>query len=235
MPDPAFAMVLAAGLGTRMRPLTETTPKAMLKVAGRPLLDHAIDRCVEGGAKRVVVNVHHLSDQIETHLAQKTTPRIVVSFENTRLMDTGGGVRRALPLLGPAPFLVLNADAIWTGPAPARALADAWAAADVDALLLLVPRERAAAYDRPGDFDLDAQGRPARRTGETAAYVYTGAQMLRPETIGAFQDGEPFSMNRVWDALLRRGRLGAVVQEGGWVDVGTPAGLEAAEAALAAA
>lgn len=235
MPDPAFAMVLAAGLGTRMRPLTETTPKAMLRVAGRPLLDHAIDRCVEGGAKRVVVNVHHLSAQIESHLERMTTPRIVLSFEDRRLMDTGGGVRRALPLLGPSPFYVLNADAVWTGPSPTRALADAWDAAGVDALLLLVPRERAAAYDRRGDFDLDAAGRLRRRAGETAGYVYTGAQILRPEAIGAFRDGEPFSMNVVWDALMQRGRLGAVVHDGGWVDVGTPAGLEAAEAALAAA
>jgi MurNAc alpha-1-phosphate uridylyltransferase len=228
-------MVLAAGLGTRMRPLTDATAKALLPVAGRTLLDRAIDAAVAGGARRVVVNVHHFAEKVRAHLAARAAPPIVVSDETGELLETGGGVRRALPLLGPAPFFALNADAVWTGAAPCAELAAAWDAARMDALLLLVAREDARGYTRPGDFLLGADGRPARR-GEAASapYVYTGAQIIAPGAFADAPDG-PFSTNLVWDRLLAARRLFAVVHRGAWVDVGTPAGLAEAEAALAEA
>jgi MurNAc alpha-1-phosphate uridylyltransferase len=232
---PEAAFVLAAGLGTRMRPLTDTRPKALLEVGGRTLLDRAIDRATEGGARRVVVNVHHFADMMLAHLAARITPEIAVSDERDALLETGGGVRKALPLLGPAPFYTLNADAIWTGPAPLPALAAAWDPARMDALLLLVPRERARSYARAGDFFLGADGRPERRgAAEAAPFVHTGAQIIKPAAFAGTPVGA-FSTNLVWDRLLAAGRLGAVVHEGDWVDVGAPAGLAAAEAALAEA
>jgi MurNAc alpha-1-phosphate uridylyltransferase len=232
---PATAMVLAAGLGTRMRPLTDATAKALLPVAGRSLLDRAIDAAVEGGARRVVVNVHHFADQVRARLAEREEPEFLISDETEELLETGGGVRRALPMLGPTPFYALNADAIWTGPAPCPALAEAWDPARMDALLLLVARGDARGYTRPGDFTLGPDGRPARRgAADAAPYVYTGAQILAPRAFDGAPDG-PFSTNLVWDHAAASGRLFAVVHRGGWVDVGTPAGLAAAEAALGAA
>jgi MurNAc alpha-1-phosphate uridylyltransferase len=228
---PTVGMVLAAGLGTRMRPLTDSRPKALLPVAGRTLLDRAIDACAAGGARRVVVNVHHFADQMRAHLADRAEPAITISDETDALLETGGGVARALPLLGADPFFAVNADSIWTGPAPCVALAEAWRD-NADALLLLVRRADAVAYTRPGDFDLGHGGVPGRRAGETADYVYTGAQILHPRAMADAPAG-PFSMNLIWDRLLAAGRLRAVVHVGGWVDVGTPAGLAAAEAALA--
>jgi MurNAc alpha-1-phosphate uridylyltransferase len=226
-------MVLAAGLGTRMRPLTDDTAKALLPVAGRSLLDRAIDAAVAGGARRVVVNVHHFADKVRAHLAARTAPPIAVSDETGELLETGGGVRRALPLLGPAPFFALNADAVWIGAAPCAELAAAWDPARMEALLLLVAREDARGYTRPGDFLLGADGRPARRgAAGSAPYVYTGAQIIAPGAFADAPDG-PFSTNLVWDRLLAAGRLFAVVHRGAWVDVGTPAGLAEAEAALA--
>jgi MurNAc alpha-1-phosphate uridylyltransferase len=179
----------------------------------------------------MVVNVHHFAPMMRAHLAARAAPPIAISDESDALLETGGGVVRALPLLGPDPFFAVNADAIWTGPAPCARLAAAWED-DADALLLLVRRADAIAYGRAGDFDLGPDGRPRRRTGETADFVYTGAQIIRP---GAFVDAPAgaFSTNLIWDRLAAAGRLRAVVHHGGWVDVGTPAGLAAAEAALA--
>jgi MurNAc alpha-1-phosphate uridylyltransferase len=230
---PSAGMALAAGFGTRMRPLTDATPKALLRAGGRTLLDRAIDRMAEAGARRVVVNLHHLAAQVRAHLATRAAPEILFSEEFPDILETGGGLRRALPLLGPAPFFALNADAVWTGASPTRALAAAWRPAAMDALLLLVPRDRAAAYTRPGDFAIDPDGRPRRRTGDTAPLVYTGAQIVSPAAFADAPDGA-FSMNLVWDRLAARGRLFAAVHDGGWIDVGTPAGLDAADAALAA-
>jgi MurNAc alpha-1-phosphate uridylyltransferase len=228
-------MVLAAGLGTRMRPLTDGTAKALLPVAGRTLLDRAIDAAVAGGARRVVVNVHHFAEKVRARLADRPSPRIAISDETGLLLETGGGVRRALPLLGPAPFFALNADAVWTGPEPCAALAAAWDPARMDALLLMVARDDARGYARPGDFFPGADGRPTRRGAAPAApLVYTGAQILAPAAFANTPDG-PFSTNLVWDRLLAAGRLFAMVHRGAWVDVGTPAGLAEAEAALAEA
>lgn len=228
---PDTAMILAAGLGTRMGALTRNRPKPLLPVAGRPLIDHALARAAEAGVARIVVNVHWCADQIRAHLAGRD---VAISDETDALLDTGGGVRRALPLLGPGPVYTVNSDAIWTGPAPLPALAAAWDPARHDALLLLVARADARAYTRPGDFHLSGD-RPARRgAAETAAHVFTGAQILRPQVLADFPEA-PFSMNAVWDRLLAAGRLGAVVHRGGWVDVGTPEGLAEADALLTGA
>ena len=234
---PSRAMIMAAGKGTRMGALTRTVPKPMLPVAGRPLIDHALDRAAEGGAQEAVVNLHHLGDQIRAHLSGREAPRVSFSDESEELLDTGGGVRRARPLLGEAPVYVLNSDAIWTGAAPLPALAAAWDETRMDALLHFVRREDAVAYTRAGDFFLEdlegGLGRPVRR-GEAplAPYIYASAQIVRPAAFEGFPPG-PFSTNLVWDRLLAAGRLFALVHEGAWVDVGTPEGLAAAEALLA--
>jgi MurNAc alpha-1-phosphate uridylyltransferase len=225
-------MVLAAGFGTRMRPLTDDRPKALLEVAGRSLLDRALDRAEEAGCRRAVVNLHYRGDMIRRALDRRTRPEIAFSEEPT-ILETGGGVAAALPSLGRDPFLALNADAVWTGPGPAAALAAAWDAEAADALLLLVPRERAIEHHGRGDFQVEPGGRPARRgAAATAPFVFTGAQIVSP---AAFADapGGAFSMNLIWDRLIARGRLRAAIHAGGWVDVGTPAGLAAAEEALA--
>jgi MurNAc alpha-1-phosphate uridylyltransferase len=231
---PQVGMVLAAGLGTRMRPLTDDRPKALLRAGGRALLDRAIDACVAGGARRVVVNVHHFADRMRAHLAARAAPPVAISDETDALLETGGGVVRALPLLGPDPFFAVNADSVWTGGEPCAELAEAWAALpedSADALLLLARREDARAYTRAGDFDMGPADALRRRTGETADYVYTGAQILRPEALAGAPAGA-FSMNVVWDRLLAAGRLRAAVHRGGWIDVGTPSGLAEADAAL---
>jgi MurNAc alpha-1-phosphate uridylyltransferase len=226
-------MVLAAGLGTRMRPLTEGCPKPLLPLAGRPMIDLSLDLAAAAGVRRAVVNLHYLAHMIRAHLEARRTPEIVFSEEQPEILDTGGGIARALPLLGAAPFHVLNSDSVWLGPNPLEVLARAWDPARMDALLLLVARERARAYVRPGDFFLDAEGDTPRRRGLSGAapYVYSGAQIIAP---GAFAGvpGGAFSVNLVWDRLLPEGRLAAVTYPGAWVDVGTPAGLVEAEAAL---
>ncbi len=235
MSGPAVAMVLAAGLGTRMGPLTAACPKPMLSLGGRPMIDLALDRCAEAGVGRAVVNLHYLGHMIRAHLAGRRAPEVVFSEETPEILDTGGGIVQALPLLGAAPFYVVNSDSVWLGPNPLDVLARAWQPERMDALLLLVPRERARAYVRPGDFflDLDAEVGPPRRRGprETAPLVYSGAQIIAPETFRDAPEGA-FSVNRTWDRLLAAGRLAALRYPGGWVDVGTPAGLVEAEAAL---
>lgn len=221
---PDRAMVLAAGFGTRMGALSRDTPKPLLKVAGRTLLDRAIDRCAEVGVDRVVVNAHYLSEKIHAHLDNINSVKIEISDEK-EILETGGGVEAALPLLGDAPFYTVNADAVWAMDAPLDTLRRAWRDADMDALLLLCPVESARAYTRSGDFFLDPDGRPRRR-GEAAEapYVYTGAQIISPRAFAKAQGGA-YSLNVIWNRLAERGRLFACVQTGAWVDVGTPEGL----------
>lgn len=227
-------MVLAAGLGTRMRPLTDTRPKALIEVAGRPLIDHALDRVAAAGIGTAVVNLHYLADMLRAHLAGRRRPRVVFSEERPQLLETGGGIVQALPLLGPAPFVVLNSDAVWGGTDPLGPLLAAWDPARMDALLLLVARGAARGYSRPGDFFLDVEGGRPRRRGAAAEapLVYTGAQMLHPRAFADAPAGA-FSLNLIWDRLLGAGRLAAVVHHGPWVDVGTPAGIALAEAVVA--
>ena len=234
MPD--SAMILAAGFGTRMGALTRARPKPLLTVAGRALIDHALDAAVAAGVRRAVVNLHYLGGMIRAHLAGRTTPEIAFSEESPAILDTGGGVVHALPLLGPGAFFVLNSDALFAGRDPLAVLAGSWRPERMDALLLLVPGSRARAYTRAGDFFLDADGGPPRRRGAApiAPLVFSGAQILTPRALDGEPDG-PFSLNLVWDRLIGAGRLAAVTYPDAWVDVGTPEGLAEAERALAAA
>lgn len=232
MTGPRRAMVLAAGFGTRMGALTGKTPKPLLRVAGRALIDHALDHLAAAGVARAVVNLHYRGAQIRAHLADRTAPEIVFS-EEAEILETGGGAALALPLLGPDAFYTMNADAVWTGPAPLPALAAGWDGTRMAARLLLVPREAAIGHAGAGDFFMDETGKLTRRGSAPAApYVFTGAQIISPE---AFKDAPPgaFSTNLIWDRLIAEGRLFGAVHGGGWVDVGTPEGLRLAEDALA--
>lgn len=235
--SPGTAMILAAGFGTRMGELTRDVPKPLLPVAGRPLIDLALDMAEAAGTRRAVVNLHYRGELIREHLAGRTTPEIVFSEEVPEILDTGGGIARALPLLGPQPFFVLNSDSVFAGPNPLTLLARAWGGERMDALMLLVPTTRARAYTRQGDFFLDADGGPPRRRGDapSAPLVFTGAQILSPRALDGAPSGA-FSLNPIWDRLIAAGRLAAIAWPGEWVDVGTPEGLaEAARTPGAAA
>jgi MurNAc alpha-1-phosphate uridylyltransferase len=231
---PNTAMVLAAGLGTRMRPLTRDLPKPLIEVRGRTLLDRALDRLAAAGVESVVVNTHHLADRIAAHLADRRSPRTIVSHEPA-LLETGGGVKQALPFLGDEPFYVVNADAVWTdGPVGAlHRLAAAWDDQAMDALLLLHPRETARGYDGRGDYFVEADMATRRRRGdEVAPYVFAGVQILHPRLFDGAPHGR-FSLTRVYDRAESGGRLATIVHDGGWFHVGTPEGLGQASAALA--
>lgn len=229
MTGPDTAMIMSAGFGTRMSALTANRPKPLLPVAGMPLINHALSYCAEAGVKRHVVNLHYLGDQIRAHLDGRDD---IAFSDEAEILDTGGGVTKALPLLGDAPFYTLNSDAIFIGPPALSALAKAWRADTMDALLLMVRREAAIGYTRAGDFRLE-DGRPARKgTAANAPYVYSGAQIIKPKV---FKDAPvgAFSTNVIWDQLSAKNRLSAVVYDGVWVDVGTPEGLKLADEALA--
>ena len=227
---PDTAMILAAGLGTRMRPLTETCPKPLLPLRGRPMIDLALDHAVAAGVKRAVINLHYLGGMIRDHLAGRATPEIVFSDEQPVILDTGGGIAQALPLLGAAPFYTVNSDAVWVGSNPLETLAAAWEPARMDALLLLVPRERARSYTRAGDFFLPGEGDVPvwRGESEAAPMVYSGASIIAPWVF----DDAPRGPFPLWEALTAWDRVAAVSYPGDWVDVGTPAGLAEAQAAL---
>ncbi|MSU89433.1 NTP transferase domain-containing protein [Rhodobacteraceae bacterium 2CG4] len=223
-------MLFAAGRGTRMRHLTEGRPKPLVPVAGRPLIDHALDLLVAGGVRRVVVNTHYLGAQIAAHLAAERRLRIALSPEDGALLDTGGGLRHAAPLLGAGPVWTLNPDAIWRGPNPLRALPGG---VPGGARLLLVPRGRALGHRGVGDFFLMPDGRLRRRGGADAApYVYTGLQIIDPAPVAAL-DAQAFSLNLAWDAMLAEGRLFGAVYDGDWCDVGRPESIPLAEGLLA--
>lgn len=231
MTGPNRAMVMAAGFGTRMGALTKDRPKPLIPVGGKALIDHALDACADAGVTQAVVNLHYRGDQIRAALAGRTAPEVLYS-EEPDILETGGGVVRALPLLGRAPFFTLNSDAVFTGAAPLPALARGWRDG-MGALLLLVPRASAIGHAGAGDFFMDDAGRIARR-GEaaTAPYVFTGAQIITPEAFAAAPKGA-FSTNLIWDRLIGEGHAFGVVHRGDWVDVGTPEGLALAERALA--
>lgn len=234
---PKTAMVMAAGLGKRMRPLTATRPKPLIEVAGRTLLDHVFDRLKSAGVERAVVNVHYLADALEAHLRNRVSGiEIVISDERRRLMETGGGLVQARPLLGDEPFLVVNSDNLWVdGPADAiRILASRWDDAAMDALLLVVPLARAHNHQGSGDFHLDGRGRivARRRRGRIAPFVYTGIQIVSPRLIADWPEG-PFSTNFFWNRAIAAGRAYAVVHQGLWFDVGTPQAIARTEMLLA--
>jgi MurNAc alpha-1-phosphate uridylyltransferase len=232
---PAAAMVLAAGLGRRMRPLTATRPKPLVEVAGRTLLDRAFDTLKAGGVGEAVVNVHYMADRLEAHLnARSPGLRVSISDERAQLLETGGGITRALPLIGADPFLSINADNIWVdGPVGAvRLLAERWDPSAMDALLLMIPQARANCHRGPGDFHMDPFGKLARRRpGRVAPFVFTGLQMLT-KALFAGETPHPFSMNRLWDKAAAEGRLYGVVHQGLWFDVGTAAAVKETEALL---
>lgn len=233
---PETAMVMAAGKGTRMRPLTATRPKPLVEVAGTTLLDHVLDHLRDAGVKRVVVNVHYMADALEAHLAARGNGlEVVISDERNALLETGGGLIRAKPLLQSDPFLCVNTDNIWVdGPVNAIELMAAhWDATKMDALMLLVPLARAHHHSGRGDFHMDGWGRLSRRkTGRVAPYVWTGIQMLAQSLI-ADPPGAAFSTNVFWDRAIEAGRLYGVVHQGLWFDVGTPPAIGKTEAMLA--
>ena len=233
---PEVAMVMAAGLGKRMRPLTATRPKPLIEVGGRTLLDHSLDRLRAAGVRKAIVNVHYLADALEAHLRNRVNGiEIAVSDERSQLLETGGGLVKALPLIDADPFLVVNSDNLWIdGPVDTlRLLASHWDEARMDALLLLVPLARANCHGGQGDFHMSATGAIRRKKpGTVAPYVYTGIQMVSKRLFeGEMPDG-PFSTNLLWDRAIEAGRCFGAVHQGLWFDVGAPASIKKTESIL---
>jgi N-acetyl-alpha-D-muramate 1-phosphate uridylyltransferase len=229
-------MVLAAGLGKRMRPLTDTVPKPLVKVAGRALIDYTLDRLADAGVETAVVNVHYFADTIEKHVKPRTRPKIVISDERGELLDTGGGVVKALPLLGAEPFFHVNSDTIWIeGVTPnLKRLGAMFDAGEMDALLLLAATTTSIGYDGRGDFTMSPDGRIAwRGERDVAPFVYAGAAILSPALFADAPAGA-FSLNRLFSQAIEAGRLFGTRLEGTWMHVGTPAAVAAAEAAILA-
>jgi MurNAc alpha-1-phosphate uridylyltransferase len=226
------AMILAAGLGTRMRPLSDTLPKPLIPVAGRSMLDRAFDHLNNIHVENIVVNAHYLAPLVVEHVTTHY-PQAQISYEEI-LLETGGGITKALPILGPDPFFVLNGDSIWTPSNSLRTMKDTWNSSAMDALLLLVPREKAHGYEGLGDFHRDSEGQLRRPDkGEEAPYVYIGAQLIDPKL---FQDAPigPFSINLLWDKALAQGRLYGHLHEGDWFHISTPQDLERYEPRIGA-
>lgn len=226
------AMLLSAGLGQRMRPLTLTTPKPLIKVAGKPIIDYGLAALRAQNITRVVANAHWLPEQIE-QWAGKQQPSVTVSDERDLLLDTGGGVKKALPLLGPNPFFVLNSDSFWTeGAEPALSRMARRFTDEMDCLLLLSALPASLGYEGLGDFTMDAQGRLSRRQGpHVVPFVFAGAYLVRPCLFEDAPQGA-FSMNLLWDKALEQGRLFGIRHDGRWLHVGTPQAIAPAEAAL---
>ena len=232
---PQSAMVLAAGFGQRMRPLTDTMPKPLVKVAGKALLDHVLDRLADAGVAQAVVNVHYLAAQIERHVAGRARPRITISDERAELLDTGGGVVKALPLLGVAPFFHINSDTIWIdGVKPnLTRLAENFDPATMDALLLLAPGAGSIGYTGRGDFLMASDGcLSARPERDIAPFVYAGAAIL---SLRLFDDApqRAFSLTKLFTRAIEAGRLHGLRMEGLWMHVGTPEAIAEAEQAIA--
>lgn len=230
------AMVLAAGYGQRMRPLTLTRPKPLVEVAGKALIEHGFDRLRAAGVETAVVNVHYLPEQIEAWARRQAAPRIVISDERGEILDTGGGVARALPLLGAEPFFVINSDSFWVddGTPALDRLRAAWDDREMDCLLLLAPLERTVGYDGAGDFVRDDAGRLLRRAAASGTpLAYIGGYLVAPRLFEGAPRGS-FSMNLLWDRAIAAGRLFGVVHSGRWLHVGTPEAIGLAEAALGA-
>lgn len=233
---PETAMVLAAGLGKRMRPITDTIPKPLVPVAGKPLIDWGLDALAETGVQRAVVNVHHLADQVEAHLAGRKAPAITISDERDLLLESAGGIIKALPALGRDPFYIINSDTFWIehGRSNLAMLAEQWDPARMDILLMLTAPEHATGYTGPGDFTMDATGRLERLAGrDVPALIYAGAAIVNP----AIFEGaavEPGSLNVYFNEAIGRGRLFGMVMEGHWLTVGTPEAIGEAEAAISA-
>jgi MurNAc alpha-1-phosphate uridylyltransferase len=232
---PEAAMVLAAGLGTRMRPMTQTRPKPLVEVAGRPLIDHVLDRLSEAGIARAVVNVHYLADQIETHVRSRDLPQVVISDERELLLGTGGGIAHALAALGDKPFYLLNTDSLWVDGTRSLLdrLAEGWDTARMDALLVVAPVVASSGYAGAGDFLLDTDGRLRRRPERMMApFVYTGCGIVSPTLFDGAPEG-PFSLNLLFDKAIDAGRLFGLRLDGLWMHVGTPQAIAEAEQVIA--
>jgi N-acetyl-alpha-D-muramate 1-phosphate uridylyltransferase len=232
---PEVAMVMAAGLGKRMRPLTATRPKPLVEVAGKMLIDHCLDRLRAAGVRKAVVNVHYLADALEAHLSKTNDIEIVISDERTQLLETGGGLVRALPLIDCDPFLAVNSDNLWVdGPIDSlRLLASNWNDERMDALLLLVPLARANCHAGQGDFHMDPAGALRRKKrGTVAPFVFTGIQMISKRLFEGDLPEGPFSTNILWDRAIEEGRCFGVVHQGLWFDVGTPVNVRKTEELL---
>lgn len=233
---PTTAMVLAAGLGTRMRPLTDDRPKALVEVGGKALVDHVLDRLADAGVTRAVVNVHWFADRLEAHLAARGRgPQIVVSDERAELLETGGGLRKARPLLGDDPVFVANIDSVWTDRGDAlNQLARLWNPSIMDAALLLARREGSIGFEGDGDVFLSDDGRLTfRGDAASAPYAYMGVHICRPDYVAAGPEG-PFSLSGLWRRSAAAGRLYGCVLDGDWMHVGDPRARDETEARLAA-
>jgi MurNAc alpha-1-phosphate uridylyltransferase len=233
---PHCAMILAAGFGTRMRPLTDKLPKPLVAVGGKPLINHVLDRLAAAGVETAVVNVHHFADQLEQHLKPRRAPKIVISDERDAVLGTGGGVAKALPLLGPAPFFLVNSDTLWIDGVKSNLerLAAAFRPDRMDALLLLAPTATSVGYSGRGDFSMAADGRLRRRNErDVVPFVYAGIAMLSP---ALFKDapGGAFALTQVLDRAIEQERLFGLRLEGVWMHVGTPDAVAAAERAILA-
>lgn len=235
---PKIAMVLAAGLGTRMRPLTDDRPKALVEVGGRALIDHMLDRLVAAGVETAVVNVHAFADRLEAHLmarqARGMGPQIVISDERPQALETGGGIKQALPLLGEGPVWVANIDSVWIeeGVPALEAVAGAWDAGTMDVCLMLAPTAGSLGFHDSGDVFLDNGTVRFKASGEIAPLVYVGVHICKPAITADGPDG-PFSLTPIWRDLATRGRVHGMVPEGLWMHVGDPVARDLAEARLA--
>lgn len=228
------AMIMGAGLGVRMRPLTDDRPKPLVTVGGKTLIDHSVDRLVAAGVTRIVVNLHYKGEMLRAHLGKRRDAEFIFSDETEQLLDTGGGVVKALHHFADAPFFVVNSDSIWVeGPVAALpAMVEHWDSARMDGLLLLADMQTAMGYEGMGDFVLKAQGHVVRAKGHAgAAFAYPGVQIVHPRLFADAPAG-PFSTNLMWDRAIMRGRLFGTVLDGVWIHVGTPAARDEAEAYL---
>lgn len=236
MEAPDTAIVLAAGLGKRMRPITDTIPKPLVSIAGKTLLDWGLDSLAAAGVGTAVVNVHYLPGQIVDHVAARRTPQVIISDESERLLDSAGGIVKALPDLGEKPFYVLNADTFWIddGPPNLGRLALAWDAATMDILLMLADLDQATGHSGGTDFLVAPDGALRRSKGDPAGLIYAGAAIVHPLL---FQDAPaaPHSLNAYFDRAIDAGRLFGMAMHGRWITVGTPDAIPLAEAAVAGA
>jgi MurNAc alpha-1-phosphate uridylyltransferase len=227
-------MVFAAGLGKRMRPVTDTVPKPLVKIGGRTMIDHMLDRFAEIGVGRAIVNVHYLADHLEQHLARRTAPKIIISDEREKLLDQGGGIRKVLPLIGEKPFFICNTDAIWLEGARSNLarLRDRWDPDIMDILLLVAASATSIGVDWAGDFFMDADGRLTRRgESEVAPFVYAGVGIMKPQLFAHMKE-EVFRLAPFFFEAAERGRLFGQRLDGQWLHVGTPAAIEEAERAI---
>ncbi len=233
---PDTAMVLAAGLGIRMRPITATKPKPLIEVAGKPLLDWGLDSLAEVGVAKAVVNVHHLPEQIVAHVSRRRKPRIVISDESEALLDSAGGIVKALPELGPKPFYVVNADTFWVDEAEPNLgrLAAAWDASKMDMLLMLADLRSATGHSGGTDFLVAPEGRLSRAGGNPSGLIYAGAAIVHPRIFAGAAVAKQ-SLNLYFDRAIAAGRLFGLRMNGSWITVGTPDAIAPAEAAVARA